>query len=92
MSNPRIADFDLTYLRQAGWARRNLGSSAMKWIVGVFAFALLMTPAVLMAKGVAWIFGGNETVYSWTLIPLGVATIFILLVLFPVIGALALSR
>ena len=64
---------------------------AMKWIVGLLALALLMAPAVFVAKGVAWIFGGNETVYSWTLIPLGIATIFILLVLFPVVGALALS-
>jgi hypothetical protein len=64
---------------------------AMKWIVGLFVFALLMTPAVLVAKGVARMFGGNETVYSWTLIPLGIATMFILLVLFPVVTTLALS-
>jgi hypothetical protein len=65
---------------------------AMRWIVALFAFALLMTPAVLVAKGLARIFGGKEAVYSWTLIPLGIATIFILLVLFPVLGVLALSR
>jgi hypothetical protein len=63
---------------------------AMKWIVGLLIFALLMTPAVLVAKGVARVFGGNETVYSWTLIPLGIATLFIL-ALFPVLGVLALS-
>ena len=57
--------------------------------MGLFAFALLMAPAVLLAKGVAWIFGGNEAVYSWTLIPLGIATIFILLALFPVIGSVS---